>query len=270
MSKVRGTSPIGRNKHPGAGDAVEGWRAVTVSPATCVESYFLEIFPGAFHIFPSDSMSQDAWMPRELGQGKFQCRRWEQKDGSRFPVLTAHRLSGAEMKYRLESSWSKFGVLYLGERLNADEIRGRLRRVKDASYVIVLTHRFIGSVRVVPIIADHELRFCYDLSVLFPALCPEDGWGVLLDGVGEISKLVVPEMRGLGVSGRLIEYLADKRLCSGCGRVYDIRKVYPVNWNPSVPKPVVRRIAHNTPITKIVNEGLPKKRGRPRKIRSLG
>ena len=102
-------------------------------------------------------------------------------------------------------------------------------------FFVVHTHTFLDSVRVIPIVANYTFNHFYNASKFFPKYHPEDGLGLLLPSLYDVNKLQIGTM---GSPTRIVEYLASKRVCVGCGRVTDYSvPIPPLNWNKVPYKP---------------------------------
>ena len=62
----------------------------------------------------------------------------------------------------------------------------------------------------------------WDLSVLFPALRPEDNLGVLIPEISEAQDMLEIE----GITSSITYYLANIRICNCCFRMMDFRQVF--------------------------------------------
>lgn len=190
--------------------------------------------PTLYHPFPDFDCSQDFATKDLKSRYRMQIGYIPQKDGSRLRTLYSRHMK--------ESGIIEALKLVYGESvpvLREVEEKDFSFKLSDVNYFVVHTHTFLDSVRVIPIIANYRFNNFYNASKLFPKYHPEDGLGILLPSLYNVNELQVGV---LGAPTRIVEYLASKRVCVGCGRVTDYSvPIPPLNWNKVPYKPTPRK-----------------------------
>lgn len=206
-----------------------------------------------YHLFPDFSCSQDSHASLLLNKYRIQSRYIPQKDGSRLKCIYSEKMHPSGIIESLKRMYGESIPIF--REVNQKEF---IWNNSDCEFFIVHTHSFLDSVRVIPIVANYKFSIFWNVSKLWPQYIPEDYLGILLPSLSDVSKL---QVGAFGQPTHVVEYLADKRVCIGCGRVVDYSvPIPPLNWQSKQNQ----KSYHQSYKPKAYSE---KKRGRPRKVR---
>lgn len=191
-------------------------------------SALLEIAPGKFHVFPSESTTQDLNMSG-LGASKgVVIRNQLQKDGTRIKYINTNKLSGIDIINRIYDIKPGHEEIVPELKLSPENFNILLNVIGEAGeYRIYKTNLFTDSYRVFPILVDHTRLCCYNLQPLFSHLIPEDNLGILIRDENDLLSLTLPKLG----TPKVIEYLSNKRMCPMCGVVSDHTKPPKQPWH---------------------------------------
>ena len=178
--------------------------------------------PDLYHPFPDFDCSQENHTTKVKTKYRMAIKYIPQKDGSRFKGIYSQQSYSGIMESLKRVYGESFGILReVEEKEFIDDLM-------ECEYFVVHTHSFMDSVRIIPIVANYRFSNFINVSKNFPHLIPEDGLGLLLPDRNHIYNL---ERLGYPPS-RVVEYLASKRVCVGCGRIVDYSvPIPPLNWN---------------------------------------